>query len=39
MLLLTKNYSGSHIREVEMGIACGIYGGDEKCIHISGGEA
>jgi len=25
--------------EDEMGVACGMYGGEEKCIQISGGEA
>jgi len=31
-ILLAKYYSGDQIRKDEMGRACGIYGGEEKCM-------
>jgi hypothetical protein len=33
-VLLIKCYFGDQIKEDEMGHACGMYGGEEKCIQI-----
>ena len=37
-LLLTKCYSGDHLEKNEMSGACGMYGGEERCIQCFGGE-
>jgi len=37
-LPLTKYYSGDQIEKNEMGGACGMYGGEERCIQGFGGE-
>ena len=37
-LLLTKYYSGDQIEMNEMGGACGVCGGEERCIQCFGGE-
>ena len=36
-VLLTKHYSGDQIKN-EMGRACGMYGGQERCKQDFGGE-
>ena len=36
-VLLTKYYSGDQIKN-EMGRACGMYGGQDKCIQGFGGD-
>ena len=33
-----KYYSGNQIRKNEMGGACGMYGGEERCVQGFGGE-
>jgi len=34
----TKHYSGDHIKKVEMGGACGMYGEKERRIQGFGGQ-
>ena len=36
-VLLAKCYCGNQITEDEMGTACGMYGGEEKCTEILNG--
>jgi hypothetical protein len=36
--LITKYYSGNQIEKNEMGGACSMYGGKERCIQDFGGE-
>jgi len=35
-VLLTKYYSSDQIQKNEMGEACSMLGGEEKCIHVVG---
>ena len=37
-MLITKHYSGDQIEKNEMGGACSMYGGEERCIQGFGGE-
>jgi hypothetical protein len=37
-VLITKYYSGDQIEKNEVGGACSMYGGGEKCIQDFGGE-
>jgi len=38
-ILLIKYYSGDQIEKNEMGIACSMYGGEERCIQGFGCKA
>jgi len=38
LVLLTKRYSGDHVRKKEMGGACGMQGREERCTQGFGGE-
>lgn len=37
-VLQIKNVSVDHIKEDEMGGACGMYGGEEKCMRVLMGK-
>jgi hypothetical protein len=37
--ILTKHRAGDKIEKTEMGGACSTYGGRERCVQGSGGEA
>ena len=36
--IFTKYYSGDQIKKIEMGVACGTYGGEERLIKCFGGQ-
>ena len=38
-VLLTQYFAGGKIEKNEMGGACGAYGGGERCVQGSAGEA
>jgi hypothetical protein len=38
-VLLIQYRAGDKIEKIEMGGACSTYGGRERCVQISGGEA
>jgi hypothetical protein len=38
MILLLTKYMGDHTKKNEMGGACGMYGGEERCMRGFGGE-
>jgi hypothetical protein len=38
-ILHTKYYSSDEFQENEMGGTCGMYGRQERCIHVFGGKA
>jgi hypothetical protein len=37
-VVITKNYSCDQIKKNEMGGACGMYGRQERCVQVFGGE-